>query len=58
MIGTCTESSVQDVDGDDVRCRWAIGDECGGVCQQRSFPNAVLSMVKQRIIILLWASVL
>lgn len=38
-------SSVQDVDGDDVRCRWASSahGECGGVCQ--TFP-AVLSMVR------------
>ena len=41
--------AVQDVDGDDVRCRWAVGNECGdsyyygaGVCQD--FP-ATLSMV-------------
>lgn len=34
---------VQDVDGDDVRCRWATGSECGGVCQ--TFP-ATLNMVR------------
>ena len=33
---------MQDVDGDDVRCRWAVGNECGGVCQ--TFP-AALNMV-------------
>lgn len=38
------EFSVQDVDGDDVRCRWAVGNECGGVCQ--TFP-ASLSMVNR-----------
>ena len=52
VVCTCMESSVQDVDGDDVRCRWAVGSECGGVCQ--TFPGGLLSMVKQRII-LLWA---
>lgn len=37
-------SLVQDVDGDDVRCRWASGySECGGVCQTFT---AVLNMVK------------
>ena len=34
-----TESLVQDVDGDDVRCRWAAGSECSGVCQ--TFPAAL-----------------
>lgn len=34
--------SVQDIDGDDVRCRWAVGNECGSVCQ--AFP-AILDMV-------------
>ena len=43
-----TESLVQDVDGDDVRCRWAVGSECSGVCQ--TFP-AVLNMVNRGIII-------
>ena len=48
MLPRCTNQfesySVQDVDGDDVRCRWAVGNECGGVCQ--TFP-AVLNMVKR-----------
>ena len=48
-----TESSVQDVDGDDVRCRWAIGNECSGVCQTFS---AILNMVKQKLLLLLWTS--
>jgi hypothetical protein len=43
IIIMITESSVQDVDGDDVRCRWAVGSECSGVCQ--TFP-ATLNMVK------------
>ena len=37
---------VQDVDGDDVRCRWAVGSECGGVCE--AFP-AVLNMVCDKV---------
>ena len=44
-----TESLVQDVDGDDVRCRWAVGSECSGVCQ--TFP-AVLNMVKIMVVVI------
>lgn len=32
--------AVNDPDGDDVRCRWAQGVECAGICNQ--FPGAVL----------------
>ena len=32
--------AVSDPDGDTVRCRWALGTECGGICNQ--FPGAVL----------------
>ena len=42
------EFLVQDVDGDDVRCRWAAGSECSGVCQ--TFP-AVLNMVNNIILL-------
>ena len=31
---------VTDPDGDTVRCRWAVGDECAGICN--GFPGAVL----------------
>ena len=32
--------AVSDPDGDIVRCRWAVGSECGGICNR--FPGAVL----------------
>ncbi len=32
--------AVSDPDGDIVRCRWAVGSECGGICDQ--FPGAIL----------------
>ena len=37
--------TVEDVDGDTIRCRWAEAGqgECGGVCN--AFPNAVLDIV-------------
>ena len=38
-----TTCAVQDIDGDIVRCRWAVGDECADVCE--SF-NATLSQEK------------
>ena len=31
---------VTDPDGDIVRCRWAVGDECAGICG--GFPGAIL----------------
>ena len=31
---------VTDPDDDIVRCRWAVGDECGGICSR--FPGAIL----------------
>ena len=31
---------VSDPDNDTVRCRWAVGRECGGICNK--FPGAVL----------------
>ena len=36
---------VDDIDGDEVRCRWARGSdrECAGVCA--GFPDAVLNEV-------------
>ena len=36
---------VDDIDGDEVRCRWASGSngECAGVCA--GFPGAVLNEV-------------
>ena len=33
--------AVTDPDGDIVRCRWAVGTECSGICNQ--FPGAVLN---------------
>ena len=33
--------AVSDPDGDVVRCRWAVGKECGGVCN--AIPGAVLN---------------
>ena len=35
--------AVTDPDGDIIRCRWAEGRECGGICNQ--FPGAVLDPV-------------
>ena len=32
--------AVTDPDGDIIRCRWAVGRECGGICIQ--YPGAVL----------------
>ena len=32
--------AVSDPDGDIVRCRWALGSECGGICN--GFPGAEL----------------
>ena len=32
---------VTDPDGDIVRCRWAVGDECAGICG--GFPGAILN---------------
>ena len=32
--------AVSDPDGDIIRCRWAVGSECAGVCNE--FPGAVL----------------
>ena len=32
--------AVSDPDGDIVRCRWAVGTECGGICNR--FPGAIL----------------
>ena len=32
--------AVSDPDGDVIRCRWAVGTECAGVCNE--FPGAVL----------------
>ena len=32
--------AVSDPDGDIVRCRWAVGNECGGICN--GFPGAEL----------------
>ncbi|XP_060583840.1 uncharacterized protein LOC132740005 isoform X2 [Ruditapes philippinarum] len=43
----CTETikiPVIDKDGDNVRCRWAVGDECGGACSR--IQNAVLDADK------------
>ena len=40
----CTHSipiAVSDSDGDTVRCRWASGSECGGICS--AFPGATLN---------------
>ena len=34
---------VSDADGDIIRCRWAQGSECAGVC--RTFPGAILDEV-------------
>ena len=31
---------VTDPDGDNVRCRWAVGNECAGICN--GFPGAAL----------------
>ncbi len=40
----CTYISlVQDADGDVIRCRWAVGSECAGICQ--SFSPGTLSGV-------------
>jgi len=40
-----TTFSVSDVDGDEVRCRWAQGyDECGSVCN--GLPHAELNQVR------------
>ena len=33
-------TSVYDADGDDVRCRWAENNECGGIC--RRFPANII----------------
>ena len=40
-----TIPSVDDVDGDEVRCRWARSSdgECAGVCD--AFPDAILDQV-------------
>ncbi len=35
--------AVSDPDGDIVRCRWAVGRECGGICNDVQFPGAVLN---------------
>ncbi len=45
FIITTTTTTVEDVDGDTIHCRWAEAGqgECGGVCN--AFPNAVLDMV-------------
>ena len=32
--------AVSDPDGDIVRCRWGVGNECGGICNR--FPGAIL----------------
>ena len=32
--------AINDPDNDTVRCRWAIGDECKGICNK--FPGAIL----------------
>ena len=34
--------AVSDPDGDIIKCRWAVGRECGGVCNVRAFPGAEL----------------
>ena len=34
--------SVNDPDGDIVRCRWATGNECRGICNGYAIPGAVL----------------
>lgn len=34
---------VQDADQDDVRCRWAIGNECSGICS--AVPGATIDPV-------------
>ena len=31
---------VSDPDNDTIRCRWAVGSECGGICDK--FPEAIL----------------
>ena len=36
-------SLVQDGDGDIIRCRWAVGSECEGICQ--AFSPGTLSGV-------------
>ena len=35
--------AVSDPDGDIVRCRWAVGLECAGICNDVQFPGAVLN---------------
>lgn len=34
--------AVSDPDNDIIRCRWAVGRECAGICSQTYFPGAVL----------------
>ena len=33
--------AVSDPDGDIIKCRWAVGEECGGICD--AFPGAELN---------------
>ena len=34
--------AVSDPDGDIIKCRWAVGRECAGVCNVTAFPGAQL----------------
>ena len=45
------ECTVEDPDGDIVKCRWALSElgECGDVCN--AFPNATLDEVSRKIIL-------
>ena len=44
-VCTLSHALVDDVDGDEVRCRWARSSnrECAGVCN--AFPGAILDQV-------------
>lgn len=49
---------ADDIDGDDVRCRWSrtSDSECGGVCD--AFPGAILDEVLVFYVVLLMGETL
>ena len=51
LICTLSRALADDVDGDEVRCRWARSSdrECAGVCD--AFPGAILDQVRTYVCI-------